>query len=195
MPLGIVVSHMSSVFKGGFMNRKIINAIKECVSQELLVAEFYLLFAQLFGEDREFWLGIMHEEIRHGSLLQTELENLCRAGILTEEAIPPDLDALLLEGSSMTNLFLDLQESPPTRARAFAIALALENSLSERHYRSRTHADPAAPARRLLESIDQDEKDHVKKIECHAARHGISIDEEITLYSSGSILEKMLSAL
>ena len=159
------------------------------------MAEFYRLFARLFGEDREFWSEMMQEEIKHGRLLHTELESLCRAGILTEEAIPSDLDALFLEGSSITDLFLDLQESPPTRARAFAIALALENSMSERHYRSYMYTDPAAPARRLLASIDQEEKDHVKKIEHYAACRAIAIEERITLHSSGSILEKMLGAL
>jgi hypothetical protein len=177
------------------MNQKIINAIKECVSQELLVSEFYRLFAQLFVEDSEFWLEMMQEEIKHAHLLHTELESLCRAGILTERAIPSNLDALLIEGASITDLFLDLQESPPTRARAFSIALALENSMSERHYRSTIYADSAAPALRLLESIDQDEKDHIKKIEGYAACHAISIKETISLHSTGSILEQMLSGL
>ena len=137
----------------------------------------------------------MLEEIKHGRLLRTELENLSKAEILTEEAIPPDLDALLIQGSSIADLFLDLQESPPTRTRAFAIALALENSLSERHYQSSMHVDPVAPARCLLESLDRDEKGHAKKIEHYAERHGISTEERITLDSTGSVLKKILNAL
>ena len=176
------------------MDRKIRKAIKECVSQELLIAKFYRYFARLFEEDRAFWQKIMKEEIRHGTLLLTKFEALYRAGVVTEETIPSSLRALLIQGSSLTDLFLDLQEAPPTRQQSFTIALALENCMSEQHFRSLRNAALASTIKDMLDSLGQDEEDHIQRIQQYAANLGFDVDETVTLESSSSVLQTLLKS-
>ena len=174
------------------MNKKMHSTIAECVSQELLVAEFYSLFARLFDEDREFWLRIMHEELEHGRLLQTRLQDLIVKGVLSEHDIPADLGAILIQGSSITDLFLDLQETAPSRTGAFVIALALENSISERHFHALAGEHFPKAVQDLFGSLAQDEKDHIKLIEQYAAECGISLCEKMVLDSSESTFKEIL---
>lgn len=176
------------------MNKKIRKAIKECVSQELLIAKFYRYFAQLFEEDRSFWQKIMKEEIGHGTLLLTKFEDLYHAGVVTEETVPASLRTLLIQGSSLTDLFLDLQESAPTRELTFTIAVALENCISEQHFRSLRDATLTSPIKDMLESLGQDEQDHIERIKQYATNLGFAVDDSFTVESASSILQKMLKS-
>ncbi len=163
------------------MKSQELKTLWQCISQELLISEFYHLFERLFSEDSEFWRKILLEEVRHGSLLRAEIDQLCKTELLADNSDELDLEALHEQGSAITRLLAKLKENPPSREQAFSIALALENTSSEHTYRNLSVQDMSPRIQRLFRSLDGGNLDHIRRIKRYAAQQQIQIDDAFEL--------------
>ncbi len=163
------------------MKSQELKTLWKCISQELLISEFYHLFERLFSEDSEFWRKILLEEVKHGSLLRAEIDQLCETELLAGESGELDREALHQEGSAIVTLFAKLRETPPSREQALSIALALENTSSEHTYRDLSAQDMSPRIQQLFKSLDGGNLDHIERIKRYAAQHQIQIDEAFEL--------------
>jgi len=158
------------------MKSEALETLWECISQELLLSEFYHLFERLFSEDSDFWRKILLEEVRHGSLLRAEIDRFCKEKLLPESSEEMGSETLNKQGAAMTRLLARLKESPPTREQAFAIALALENTTSEHTYQELATQAPSTRIQRLFQSLNQANRDHIDRIKRYATEQQIQID-------------------
>lgn len=110
--------------------------IQLLVELENGVAALYDRFAEQYPEDRSFWLELRNEEYDHGTILKN-FEKL-QQGFEKKAAIASDISQEVAEMmvSRVRTLMADMQKQCVSRKEALWIALQLEQSAGEFHYRA-----------------------------------------------------------
>lgn len=136
--------------------------MKEAVQIELNMCDLYLLYKDLFPEDREFWKKIAKEEKEHASILDLLLE--------LPDLMPTDL--LYFNKGDMKNLNKKIKEAkdqykdtPPTKQEAYQFAIDLENAAFELHYQKLMDKEPCTNTVSTLQKLNHGDKDHADRIQ------------------------------
>jgi hypothetical protein len=158
------------------MESKIAEILNESIRQELLVSDFYGLFEATFPEDREFWYKLSKEELDHGAILQAERDELYEAGLLPEELVPADLEALKEQNRQLSDFLDRLKESPPSVEQSLTIAVCLEKAITETIFRSCLDANPDTRAIKIFQFMVNEGRAHIERILQHAAEMKISVE-------------------
>ncbi len=112
------------------MDNETSKLLDESIEIELNVSKLYILYSNIFSEDKDFWWKIALEEQNHAALLKSGKKYL-KFGILPEEAVYHDLKKLLESNSKIKSLIEDYEKRPPSMEEAYRAALRLEESASE----------------------------------------------------------------
>lgn len=113
------------------MSNSIYDLFDESIKHEKLLAKIYLVFCDLFPEDREFWWNLSQEESGHASLLHT-------ARLFYESEVP-DAETILFDDISTLEQFnIDLlskledwDQVNPNKIVAYQFALDMEEKGQE----------------------------------------------------------------
>jgi hypothetical protein len=159
------------------MENKIAEILDESIRQELLVSDFYGLFEATFLYDWEFWYKLSKEELDHSAILQAERDELCEAGLLPEELVPADLEALKEQNRQLSDFLDSLKKSPPSIEQSLAIALFLEKAITETIFRSCLKANPDTHALKIFKFMIDEDRAHIERILQHAAELKISLEK------------------
>lgn len=142
--------------------------IQLLVELENGVAALYDRFAEQYPEDRSFWLELRNEEYDHGNNLKN-FEKL-QQGCEKKAAIASDISQEVAEMmvSRVHTLMADLQKQCISRKEALWIALQLEQSAGEFHYRAISGVLNCAAGR--SPALWKDDFDHAARIRSYIER-------------------------
>ncbi|MBI5594445.1 MAG: hypothetical protein HY881_28700 [Deltaproteobacteria bacterium] len=139
-------------------------AIRRLAELELAVAALYNLFANRYSEDRGFWLGLKDEEIQHARLLkQIEMDQNGSSGDMSIVS-PLSSDVIDIMIAQIRTIMDDIHQHTPSRKEAFSIALQLEQSAGEFHYKTVASAFNKLQDNVLLNRLVADDHDHAARI-------------------------------
>jgi hypothetical protein len=142
--------------------------IQLLVELERGVAELYDRFAEQYPEDRSFWLELRNEEYDHGDVLKNFLK--LQQGFENKAAIASDISQEVAEMmvSKVRTLITDMQQQYLSRKEALWIALQLEQSAGEFHYRAISGVLNGAAGR--VPALWKDDFDHAARIRSYIER-------------------------
>jgi hypothetical protein len=163
------------------MQDAITQILDESIRQELLVSDFYRLFETTFSDDRDFWYQLSKEELNHSTILQAEKNEFYESGLLPEELVPKDLQALKKQNLLLSGFFKKLKRFPPSVEQSFSIAICLEEAISETAFRLCLKAKPETRALKIFQMMVDEGRAHVERILQHAAELKISLEQASSL--------------
>jgi len=163
------------------MDKKITEILDESIRQELLVSDFYGLFETIFREDREFWYTLSQEELNHSAILQAERDEFYAAGLLPEELLLANSEALQDQNILLSDFLDTLKDSPPSIEQAFSIGFCLEGAITETVFRSCLEGDPGNRALRIFQFMVGEERAHIERILQYASKLEISVEKTASL--------------
>ena len=140
----------------------IIKYLEESVKLEYNVSELYIIFAEQFTEDYNFWWKIANEELNHASLLKTAIE-FAKMNDFKDILIVGDIDDLIKMNNNFDNIIKDFLINP-SRVKCFDIALEIENSAGESHYQETMSIHSDNEIVKIFQKLNQEDIDHYNRI-------------------------------
>ena len=160
------------------MEPDIFQIVEEATTLELNVAELYLFFHHKFPDDSAFWWQLALEEKSHAALLRSGGEYLIKTGKFPPEIVPDALDPLVAVNKRLATILAEMQERTPSREEAFRLAIQLEESAGEIHFETFMKMPPRTSDGELFQILNQDDKDHARRLRAYAKAQGIYQEEE-----------------
>jgi len=154
--------------------------IEESINLELNVADLYLLFNKLFPEDADFWWELSLEEKNHGALLRSGKEVFLPRNKFPHDLIEDRLHVLVDINSEINSLIKKYEVNPPSREKAFNVALNIENSAGELHFQRFMDKEANLKIDDIFKQLNKDDKNHAKRISSYMKRNGIRLQSEKT---------------
>lgn len=149
------------------MNQKLPQIIDLAVELEMVVADLYMLFHEIFPEDADFWLKLFTEEKEHASLLKWSRDLLESSGEFPEELIPSDTTPLIGAINKVKTCITDFSTNKPTREAAFRAAIKIEESAGEIHFQQAMGKKADSTYLETLQKLNLDDRDHAQRIRTH----------------------------
>ena len=118
------------------MNEELSLIIDESIQLELNVAQLYRIFHATFPEDASFWWRLFLEEENHAALIRSIKETFMPVGKFPDEIFCNSLENLKKNNTELRSLIRKFQDIAPSREDAFNIALKIEQSAGEIHFRN-----------------------------------------------------------
>lgn len=160
------------------MEKDILTIVDEAIALELNVAELYLRFHHQFPDDAMFWWQLAVEEKNHAALLRSGRECLIvKAGLFPSGIVSSALSPLVEANKSLAILLAETKERIPSREEAFRLAIRLEESAGEIHFETFMKMTPKTTAEQMFQSLNQDDKDHARRLREYAQGKGICQEE------------------
>ena len=159
------------------MEPDIFQIVDEATTLELNVAHLYLYFYHQFPDDAAFWWQLAVEEKNHAALLRSGREHLIKKGLFPLEILPKALTPLVEVNKRLTTLLAETKESAPSREHAFRLAIQLEESAGEIHFETFMHMMPKTTAEQMFQHLNQDDKDHARRLHHYVQEQGIFPEE------------------
>lgn len=151
--------------------------VEEATFLELNVAQLYLYFHHKFPGDSAFWWQLALEEKNHAALLRSGWEHLIKAGRFPAEVVPDALNPLVAVNKRLETILAEVKERIPSREEAFRLAIQLEESAGEIHFETFTKMPPKTPDGQMFQMLNQDDKDHARRLRDYAKAKGIFQEE------------------
>jgi ferritin len=154
------------------MENDLIQLANEAMQLEYNVSKLYMIFRDSHPEDAEFWWKLVIEESNHAALIKSGLDYFMPEGVFPYE-IFPSMDDLQETNRELLSLLKKYENSPPSREIAFSLALKTEMSAGEIHFQSAMKKETDSKALKLFQKLNQDDKDHAKRIRAYMKEKGI----------------------
>ena len=145
----------------------------EAIQIEHHISELYMIFYSAFPEDSELWWKLAIEEKNHASLLRSGINDFMPKGLFPMEMIGPSLQDMQEINKKLVSWIDQYQNDPPSRETAFQVALEVENSAGEVHFQEAMEQPPRCQMMKLFQQLNQDDKDHAKRIQAYMEEKGI----------------------
>lgn len=159
------------------MEPDIFQIVGEATTLELNVAELYLYFHHKFPDDSAFWWQLALEEKNHAALLRSGWEHLIKAGKFPSEIVPDSPNPLVAVNKRLEIILAAVKERTPSREEAFRLAIQLEESAGEIHFETFTKMPPKTTDGEMFQILNQDDKDHARRLREYAKAKGIYQEE------------------
>ena len=128
--------------------------IEESIRLEKNVAALYLLYAELFPEDADFWRRLHLEEESHARLIRDAKKAFVGRGKFPYELTADSVEELRQANAKVLALTEQFTSDPPSRKEACEAAILIENESGESHYTRFMEKDPESAAV-TLEMVDR----------------------------------------
>lgn len=162
------------------MNKNLSDILQESIELELNIARLYTLFHDMYPDDEDLWWQLAIEERNHAALLRHEKSNRQNGCTMAEGLLAPDLEALMAANNKVLQLIEHFRSASPPPEEAFSTALDIENSIGEAHYQAfMDNSETHSVADELFRQLNQDDKDHARRIEAYMASHTHTMEELI----------------
>jgi len=159
------------------MIKKFYSLLDESIKLELNISNLYMIFYENLPDDANFWWKMVLEEKNHASLLRSGKEIFAPMDKFPEELLSSSLQELSEANKFIQSLIERYREVPPTREEAFNVALHLEQSAGEVHYQLFMEKIPDTQLMKTFQKLNNDDKDHAKRISSYMKTKGIKIKE------------------
>lgn len=154
------------------MDNDISKLLDESIEIELNVSKLYLLYSNIFSEDKDFWWTIALEEQNHAALLKSGKKYL-EFGILPEETVYHDLKKLVESNSEIKSLIEDYEKRHPLMEEAYRNALRLEESAAELWFQKIMGTDSDSKIIKIFQGLNSMNKNHAERIKSLMLKQGI----------------------
>jgi ferritin len=144
----------------------------EAMELEYNISKLYMIFRDSHPEDAEFWWKLVLEESNHAALIKSGLDYFMPEGVFPYE-IFPSMDDLQEANKELRSLLSKYATHPPSRDIALNIALKTEISAGEIHFQRAMTKSTDSEIMQLFRTLNQDDKDHAKRIRVYMKEKGI----------------------
>ena len=155
------------------MENDLLQLANEAMRLEYNVSKLYMIFRDAHPEDAKFWWSLVIEESNHAALIKSGIDYFMSEGFFPNEIFPA-MEDLQEANKELVSLLEKHVNNPPTREEAFKIALKVEISAGEIHYQSAmAKSADGSKMLELFQRLNQDDKDHAKRIRAYMKEKGI----------------------
>ena len=154
----------------------LIQLANEAMQLEYNVSKLYMIFRDSHPEDAEFWWKLVIEESNHAALIKSGLDYFMPEGYFPDE-IFPSMEDLQKNNRELVSLLEKYINHPPSREIAFNLALKIEMSVAEIHFQNTMTKQTDSDVLKLFQRLNQDDKDHEKRIRAYMKEKGIKESE------------------
>ena len=147
--------------------------LEESIKLELNVAELYEILSSAFLEDADFWKKLSLEEENHAVLIKLVREELLSSDEFPSEILSSSLENLIEANNRLISLLKEYKDNPPSREKAFNVALSIEESAGEIHYQYATKMTSDLEYIKTFQRLNKDDKDHSERIRKYMSDKGI----------------------
>ncbi len=137
--------------------------LDQSIALEYNALRLYMLFAELYPEDRVFWKRISQEEMFHAELLEG-LRPPLKANALPDDMLSDNLAELKESNTDISEAIEIFAKDKPNREDAFNYALALETTGSELIFQKIVTRSSDKKIEKAFKSLAGFCKDHAKRI-------------------------------
>ena len=159
------------------MENKLLQLANEAMRLEYNVSKLYMIFRNAYPEDGDFWWKLVIEENNHAGLIKSGIESFLPKDLFPSEILATELNELQEVNRELISFLHKYETFPPTRETAFNLALKIERSAGEIHFQNAMTKDTDSKALKLFQKLNQDDKDHEKKILVYMKEQGIQETE------------------
>ena len=154
------------------MNNDLLQLADEAMQLEYNISKLYMIFRDSCPEDAEFWWKLIIEESNHAALIKSGLDYFMPEGVFPYE-IFSSMDDLREANKELRSLHKKYETHPPSSEIAFNVALKTEMSAGEIHFQSAMAKSTDSEILQLFQRLNQDDKDHAKRIRAYMKEKGI----------------------
>ena len=158
------------------MKEHIDKLAEEAMRLEYNVSKLYMIFRDAHPEDEQFWWQLVIEESNHAALIKSGVEYFIPVDAFPDGMFP-DMKDLQQANAQLKSLLEQYATNPPSREAAFNIALKTEISAGEMHFQRAMTKKADSDLLRLFQKLNQDDKDHAKRIRAYMQEHQILIQD------------------
>jgi hypothetical protein len=158
------------------MNDDLIQLANKAMQLEYNVSKLYMIFRDSCPEDAEFWWKLVIEESNHAALIKSGLDYFMPEGAFPYE-IFPSMDDLQEANKELRSLLNKYENHPPSREETFNLALQVEMSAGEMHFQQAMTKKTDSEILQLFQTLNQDDKDHAKRIRFYMKEKGLKESE------------------
>jgi hypothetical protein len=158
------------------MENDLLQLANEAMQLEYNVSKLYMIFRDSHPEDAEFWWKLVIEESNHAALIKSGLDYFMPEGAFPYE-IFPSMDDLQGANKEIRSLHNKYETHPPSREVAFNVALKTEMSAGEIHFQRAMTKSTDSEIMQLFQKLNQDDKDHAKRIRFYMKEKGLKESE------------------
>ena len=154
------------------MENDLIQLANEAIHLEYNVSKLYMIFRDSHPEDEKFWWELVIEESNHAALIKSGMDYFMPEGYFPDE-IFPSMDELQETNRELVSLLEKYTNHPPSREIGFNLALKIEMSAAEIHFQNTMTKSTDSDVLKLFQKLNQDDKDHAKRIQAYMKEKGI----------------------
>ena len=148
----------------------------EAMQLEYNISKLYMVFRDSHPEDAEFWWKLTLEESNHAALIKSGMDYFMPEGYFPDE-IFPSMEELQKTNRELVSLLEKYINHLPSRETAFNLALKIELSAAEIHFQNTMTKQTDSEVLKLFQRLNQDDKDHAKRIQAYMKEKGIKESE------------------
>jgi hypothetical protein len=157
------------------MTEELERIIDESIKLEQNVAALYNIFSVIFPEDSDFWRDLALEERNHASLIKEGKKSFLLRGEFPHELLAPKIEMLIRTNNKLASMLKAYSKKPPSRKRAFNVALEMENSAGEVHFQQAMENPSNSEIMAIFQHLNRDDRDHARRIRNYADYKGVQV--------------------
>jgi hypothetical protein len=147
--------------------------IHEAIQLEFNVGKLYKLFYRLLPGDSDFWWKLAMEEENHAALLKTVRQMEASRVKIPMEILPTGVAELQEANNAILEAIADF-EKQPDRAKAFKLALKIEQSAGESHYDKFMNDNSDSHIKEVFRKLNREDANHAERILQYMMEHKIN---------------------
>ncbi len=146
------------------MNKELSERIEACVAVELIAAEIYLILADTFPAERDFFMDLCQEEQEHADILTIGM-GFQRVGDVPDYIVPESFLHIYETFKLARNIKKKLKNEKVSLKDALEMTLQMEDSIAEKHFQDVfNHAESDSYVINKLRTLQSDSTRHADKI-------------------------------
>lgn len=157
------------------MDNQLEQIIEASIRLENNVARIYSIFFAAFEQHAGFWWKLHLEERNHAAIIRTVRDYFKPVGVFPDNLLPDNLQQIEDCNARIQELIKQYKKQPPDEAKAFNLALQLEQTACETHYQDFINRDDKLS--NLFRRLNRDDIDHANRIMAYMKQHNIAIQE------------------
>lgn len=155
------------------MTKPLAQIVEESIKLEQYMADLYKFFSDLFPQDSGFWKKLSSEEENHAALIRTGKVVLLSCDEFPNKILAPTLEELIATNNRVSLMLTELRNTPPSRRKAFNLAISFEESAGELHFQKAMKEYPESEYVKIFQELNRDDRDHARRIREHRDSSGI----------------------
>ena len=149
------------------MDSDLLNLGQEAIKIEENVSNLYMIFHKSFAKDADFWWTLMIEEQNHAALIKSGINSFAKVGAFPKEILSNSLQELVDANKKLGSLIEEYRKQPPSRSKAFQVAIEVEKSAGEIHLLRAMESPAKSEAMELFQELNGKDKDHIERIQSY----------------------------